>query len=377
MSKGEEKQAYRQCLRCVMDTTDVEIEFDERGNCNHCRDFLEKKIYWTYQGAQSDKILENNVQQIKKAGLGKKYDCVVGLSGGADSCYTAMVCKRLGLRVLLVHMDNGWDSETSVKNIEAICRFLEFDYESHVLNWDEFREVQLAHLRASVPEIETPTDIAILQYLHKSAAKYNLKYIIMGGNYITEGILPKGWHYNAKDKKYSKAIIKQHSKKRITTFPSFDFLEEAYYKYVKGVKIFYILNLVPYNKKDVIKQLEAIGWKNYGEKHHESFYTKIVQSYILPLKFNIDYRKATLSNKICTGDLSREQALDLLALSPYEVTAIESEIAYVCKKLGISRNEFDTLMKEAPKSYKDYPNNKKFLEWLYGLYYRFSGTTGN
>lgn len=176
------------------------------------------------------------------------------------------------------------------------------DYQCYVLDWNDFLDVQLSHLRASVPEIETPTDIAILQYLHKAANDFDVKNIIMGGNYVTEGILPKSWHYNPKDKKYSISIHRQFGRKEVKEFPSFDFWTELYFKLFRGVRILYILNHVPYDKKEAIAILLNLGWKDYGQKHHESFYTRIVQSYILPVKFNIDYRKATLSNKVCNGE---------------------------------------------------------------------------
>lgn len=357
-----------------MDTTDPDITFNEAGNCNHCTDFFERKLHWTYQGSESDKKLESQIARIKASGKNSNYDCIVGISGGADSCYTAYTCKKLGLRVLLVHMDNGWDSETSVKNIEVICKHLGFDYESYVLDWEDFRDVQLAHLKASTPEIETPTDIAILEYLHKAAAKHNVKHIVMGGNYITEGILPKGWHYNAKDKRYSKAIQKRFGTRTIKQFPSFSFWDEVYYKFVKGIRIYYLLNDVPYEKPKVKELLQSIGWKDYGEKHHESFYTRIVQSYILPLKFNIDYRKPTFSNKICSNIITRERAIEMLSVSPYNEKTIEADIAYVCKKLGITVALFNAIMKEQPKSYKDYPNSKPVLEFLYKIYQLISGS---
>lgn len=356
-----------------MDTTDPDIRFDAAGCCNHCTDFLEKKIKWSYQGTVSDKALQQIVEGMKADGKGRAYDCVAGVSGGADSCYTAYICHKLGLRVLLVHMDNGWDSETSVKNIEVICRCFNFDYESHVLDWGEFRDVQLSHLKASVPEIETPTDIAILECLHKSAAKHGVKHIVMGGNYITEGILPRSWHYDAKDSTYSRGIHALHGTQKIKEFPSFNFWQEAYYKLVKGIRITYLLNYVPYKKNEAIATLEALGWKDYGQKHHESFYTRIVQSYILPVKFNIDYRKATLSNKVCTGLLSRQAALKSLEELPYNPDTIQADIDYVYKKLGITSQEFEAILKAAPKSYRDYPNSRWWLEPAYKLYRFMTG----
>lgn len=365
------ERKYEQCTRCVMDTTDADIWFDELGHCNHCNEFVNNTIKKTYQGAISDSKLSIEIEKIKKLGQGKKYDCVVGISGGADSCYTAYMCKQLGLRLLLVHIDNGWDSETSVKNVEMLCKFLDVDYVSKVLDWESFKDIQLSHLKASVPEIETPTDIALLEELHLVAAEYDVKYLVMGGNYITEGILAKTWHYNPKDKKYSLGIHKKFSKKKTSYFPSFDFPKELYYKFFKGIKILYLLNYVPFNKKLAIESLEKIGWSNYGEKHHESIYTKIVQSYILPLKFNIDYRKATLSTKICVGEISREEALKIISSSTYNKETIEADISYLCKKLGFSREEFEAMMREKPKSHLEYPNNQFLLEFLYKLYQCF------
>ena len=359
---------YQQCKRCVMDTSDAEITFDKQGYCCHCTEFLEKKIKWTYQGTESDAYLSQLVKRIKTAGKNSNYDCVAGISGGADSCYAAYICKQLGLRVLLVHLDNGWNSETSVKNMEVVTQALGLDFTSYVLDWNEFRDIQLSHLKASTPEIETPTDIAILQYLHKAAAKHNVKYVVMGGNYFTEGILPKSWHYNAKDKTYSVAIQNKFGSVKAKNFPAFDFWQELYYKFVKGIRIVYLLNHVPYTKKIAVATLQQLGWKDYGHKHHESFYTRVVQSYILPLKFNIDYRKPTLSNKICTGQISREEALEILKRKPFDEVQLENDIAYTCKKLGISVEEFNNIMAMPAKTYRDYPNDSKKLEWMYKLY---------
>lgn len=366
-----EKQ-YRQCVRCLMDTSDPEITFNKKGECNHCTEFITKKIKWTYQGASSHAIFMRRIETMKRDGRGKKYDCVVGISGGVDSCYVACVCKEAGLRVLLVHLDNGWDSETSVRNIETICNAFGMDYESHVLDWNEFSDIQLSHLKASVPEMETPTDISILEWLHKTAAKHGVKHIVMGGNYITEGILPKSWHYNAKDSHYSRAIHKQFGRRAAKNFPSFNFWEELYFKYIKGIRIFYILNYVPYSKAMALKTLTRYGWRDYGQKHHESFYTRIVQSYILPEKFNIDYRKATLSNKVCTAVMSREMALNELNKKPYNTETIDDDIEYVCKKLGITRQEFNAIMESPPKTFRDYPNSNWILEPSYKLYHFIS-----
>lgn len=359
---------YRQCKRCVMDTDDPNIYFDERGYCNYCNTYLKKKseeITVRYDTTR----LKPLIDKIKAGGKNKKYDCVLGISGGVDSCYLAYVLKNYGIRVLLVHMDNGWNSEEAVLNIKNVAARLGLDYESYVLDWEEFRDMQLAFLRASVIEAETPTDIAILGVLHRVAARYNVRYIISGSNNATEGFLPRYWHYNSKDSKYMNGILKKFGTKKIRKFPGFGFLTEVYYKFVKGIEMVYMLNFFDYHKPEAMKLLqEELGWKYYGGKHYESRYTKFVQSYLLPVKFRLDYRKSTLSNQIMEGKITREQALQELEKLSYDPATINSVIEYVAKKLAISTEELNAIIKLPPKTYRDYPNDEARLEFLYSLY---------
>lgn len=364
---------YRQCTRCVMDTSDSHITFDDKGQCNHCSEYFANTAKRTYQGSETEQLRHALLNTIRDKGKNKKYDAVLGISGGIDSCYAAWVCKQEGLRILCVHMDNGWDSEISVKNIRYIIQKLGFDYESVVLDWEEFKDLQLSFLKASVPEIETPTDVAILGALHQVAARHGIKTIISGGNFATEGILPKSWHYNAKDSRFIRAVHRRFGKKKLTTFPFFGYLKEIYYKYIKGIRIVYLLNYYPYNKKDAMQLLEEkLEWKYYGGKHYESMYTGFVQSYILPVKFNIDYRKATFSTQICAGEITREFALEELQKLPYDPEKAEREKGYLCKKLGITPQDFENIMLSPVKSYKDYPNDEKKLEFIYSTYRRFN-----
>jgi N-acetyl sugar amidotransferase len=362
----------RVCTRCVMSTTDPDISFDDEGRCNHCTDYFERMASLTYQPETSDRELAAIVERIKAAGRGKEYDCVMGMSGGIDSSYAVFVAKSLGLRPLAVHMDNGWDSDTAARNIKNIARTLGVDYQSVVLDWEEFRDLQLAFLRASVPEIETPTDIAIPAALHRIAAENGVKFILMGGNYVTEGILPRAWHYNAKDVRFLKAVQRRFGSGRLRTFPTFGFVKETYYKFFKGIRLVYVLNHVPYSKGDAMKKLEELGWEYYGGKHYESTITGFVQSYLLPVKFQIDYRRATLSSQICAGEMTREDALEILKAPPYDAERAGQEKLYVAKKFGISAEEMDAILAEPPKTHHDYPNNERLLEFLYGLYRRFS-----
>lgn len=352
-----------------MNTTDPEITFDANGYCNHCTEFLSTRAKYKYRGKESDQRIEGIIEEIKRAGKGKEYDCIIGLSGGADSSYLAYIAKEKGLRILAVHMDNGWSSKEAVLNIKNITEKLRIDYESYVLDWEEFKELQLAFLRASVPEAETPTDIAILAALHHFAAKHNIKYIMSGGNLATEGILPKSWHYNAKDLKYFDYIRETFGAKRIQNFPTFGYKKEMYFKLIRGIRMIYPLNYVPFAKKEAGEILrKKFDWKYYGGKHHESRYTRFIQSYYLYEKFGIDYRRATLSTQICCGEISYDDAIGQLKSKPYVEAQIEEEKQYISKKLDLPRDEFERILNLPPKWYFDYPNDDKKLRLIYNTY---------
>ena len=364
--------SYKQCIRCVMDTTDREIAIGEDGFCNHCTEFFDRRARYTYHGQESEEALDRLVNEIKSAGKGNEHDCIIGVSGGSDSSYLAYVAKQKGLRPLAVHMDNGWNSEEAVLNIRNITKKLEIDYESYVLDWREFKDIQLAFLKASVPEAETPTDVAIVAALHHFAAKYNIRYILSGGNLATEGILPKSWHYNAKDLKYLNHIQKTFGGRSLKNFPTFSYKKETYYKLVKGIKMVYPLNHVLFVKERANELLkDKFDWKYYGGKHYESRYTMFIQSYYLYEKFQIDYRRASLATQICAGEISREDAIEQLKSKPYDPAKIEEEKQYIAKKLGISADEFESIIHLPAKWYWDYPNDDKKLGFIYDAYRMF------
>jgi len=353
-----------------MDTSDVEITFDENGHCGHCSEFLSTRTLYQYHGEDSDIALLGVIEDIKRARRNGHFDCIIGVSGGIDSSYLAYIAKQKGLRPLAVHLDNGWDSEEAVLNIRNVTNKLGIDYESYVLNWEEFRELQLAFLKASVPEAETPTDVAIIAALHHFAAKEGVKYIISGGNLATEGILPKSWHYDARDLKYFKHIQRSFGNGiGFKKFPTFGYKKEIFFKFFKGIRTIYPLNYVPYRKEDAIKVLEEeFDYKYYGRKHYESRYTRFIQSYYLYEKFGIDYRRATLSTQICNGQIERCEALEKLKKKPYDAAEIEEEKDYISKKLNISRGEFEEILALPPNWYWDYPNDDTKLGYLYGAY---------
>lgn len=370
-ARGWDDGSRRVCTRCVMSDTDPDISFDADGRCNHCTDYLDRLANLTYTPGVSDRELEAVVERVKAAGRGREYDCVIGVSGGIDSCYATYVVKDRGLRPLVVHVDNGWNSDTAVKNIRNVARTLDVDYQSVVLDWEDFRDLQLAFLRASVPEIETPTDIAIPAALHRVAAEHGVRFIIMGGNYATEGILPRAWHYNAKDVRFLRAVHRRFGTRKLRSFPTFGFVKETYYKLVRRIRLVYVLNLVPYSKTEAMRKLQDdLGWEYYGGKHYESKITGFVQSYVLPVKFGIDYRRATLSSQICAGEVTREEALEILERPPFDAARVPAEKLYVAKKFGISPEELEQIMAEPPRTHRDYPNSERFLEVVYDVYRR-------
>ncbi|MBK7706927.1 MAG: N-acetyl sugar amidotransferase [Acidobacteria bacterium] len=363
--------SYRICSRCVMDTTDPKITFNDEGHCAHCIDYLNSGVNDRFRRKMAEEQLKRLIERIKRSGKGKDYDGIIGISGGVDSSYLAYIAKQFGLRLLAVHLDNGWNSETAVSNIKKITASLGIDYQSYVLNWDEFRDLQLAFLKASVPEAETPTDVAIPAALHYYAAEYDVKYILSGGNLATEGILPKSWHYDAKDLKYFKHIHRTFGSTRLSGFPTFGYKREMFYKLIKGIEIVYPLDLVPYERAAAIATLErSCEWKYYGGKHHESRYTRFVQSYLLYKKFGIDYRRPELSVRICLGGISRDQALEELKQIPYNPTSIAEEMRYVAKKLEISDEELQQIIDLPAKWFWDYPNDDKKLSLIYNTYRR-------
>ncbi len=362
---------YQICSRCVMDTSDPDIVFDSEGICNHCTDYLElRKNHKPYTKEESKPKLEAIAKEIKNTGKNRKYDCIVGISGGVDSCYTAYLCKQMGLRVLLMHMDNGWDSEIAVKNIKTIAQKLDYDYMSYVMDWEEFREIQLGFIKSSIVDIEMPTDIGIPASIFKIATKHNIKYIISGGNLSAEGILPLQWGYHVlKDIKLYKHIVKNYSSKKLSKIPTIGLLGDFYFKFVKRIKRVYILNYYPFDKdKAKAFLIKELGWIDYGGKHHESKITAFWQSYVMPTKYNMDYRRATFSSQICSNQISRDKALELLKPLPYDVSKIQLDKEFIAKKYGVSTSEFDGYLSLPPKTYKDFPNNKKLILFIYDLY---------
>lgn len=346
-----------------MDTSDPSIVFDERGECNHCRtyDFLVTHHVRTGDAAKVE--LDAIVDAIRRDGEGKPYDCVIGVSGGVDSTYVAHAVKSLGLRPVAVHMDNGWDSELAVANIEKVLKKLQIDLITEVLDWDEFKDLQLSFLKASVPDAEIPTDHAIGAVMYRTAVQYGLRHMISGSNIKTEGILPQTWTYGVNDWRYIRSVQKQFGTRPLRSFPHFSFARMMHYTTVRRIRSVRILDYVPYVRSDVMRVLqEDLGWKYYGGKHYESIYTRFFQGYILPRKFNIDKRRAHLSALICGGQTTREKALEDMTHDPYTDAQKAEDREYVIKKFGITEREFDDIMNAPVRSFREFPTYKPFIE---------------
>jgi N-acetyl sugar amidotransferase len=346
---------YQICTRCVMDTSDPDIQFDHEGVCSHCRHRDEMIAKHVLTGEAGRRKLEEVVEEVRRSGRGKAYDCVIGVSGGVDSTYLAWKIKEMGLRPLAVHLDNGWDSELAVKNIENTVRLLGVDLHTHVLDWDEFKDLQLAFLRSSTPDSEIPTDHAIVAVLYQAAQKHGIKYILSGQNLRTESHLPAAWSNGHVDYLYLKSIHRMFGTRPLRTFPYMNWWQARVYP-VRNPRID-ILNYMDYVKADALKVLqEQLGWKYYGGKHYESIYTRFYQGYILPVKFGFDKRRMHFSSLVCAGEMTREQALEELKGEPYPPELQREDREFVVKKFGLTDAEFQAIMDLPPKEFWDYPS---------------------
>jgi N-acetyl sugar amidotransferase len=364
MILSEKDPKYRQCALTVMDNiSDPDITFDEEGVCNYYYEYKKAAAEGLFIGKEGEKKLADLVNKIKKEGKDKRYDCLIGLSGGVDSTYVALLVKQLGLRPLAVHLDNGWDSELAVKNVENIITKLGFDLYTLVVNWEEFKDIQLAYLRASVVDIEVVSDHAIFSTMYKLAKQYNTGYIISGTNIVTEYILPPSWIYQKMDFTNLKDIHNRYGKIKLKTYPTFDFKKYVYYSAVLKLNPISILNYVPYNKKDVKEIIKKeLNWRDYGGKHYESVFTKFYQAYILPEKFKIDKRKAHLSTLICSNQLTKQEALKELEQPLYPPNELNADKEYVLKKLGLTEMEFENIMHAPVKKHQDFKTDKIFKD---------------
>lgn len=348
-------------------TVDRDLEFVD-GVCNHCRRYDRLLPVRVLSGAEGEEALRSLVTRMRRKRSRKGYDCVVGVSGGVDSTYVARRAKQLGLNPLAVHVDNGWNSETAVSNIEKTLKTLEIDLQTEVLDLREFYDLQRSFLFASTPDGDVPADHAIQATLWKAARKNGVRFIVSGTNFRTESVLVHSWSYGHSDWRYIRAVHRRHGKRALKTYPHFGFIELFYTNAIRRVRTVSVLNYIDYDKTKAIEELrEALGWKPYGGKHYESIYTRWYQGYVLPTKFGIEKRRGHLSDLINSGETTRAHALRALDEPDYEDKLRLQDQALVLKKLQLSEAEFAEIMARPVASFRDYPNAHGFVQWLRDL----------
>jgi len=369
-AKNEEmNREYQVCTRCVMDTSDPEIEFDEDGACNHCKEYHEVYRDRIPPKERRTEELKRITDKIKEEGKGKKYDCLIGLSGGVDSTYVAYLVKKFGLRPLAVHLDNSWNTELATYNIKKIVNKLKIDFFRHASNWEEFKDLQLSFLKASVVDIELVSDHALVAALYQVADRGGIKYIISGSNIVTEKIMPRSWFHNKNDLVNLKAIHARFGTIKLKSYPTLGIFKKLYYEFVKGIKFVPILDYVDYIRREV-KEIIAkeLDWEDYGSKHHESIFTRFYQAYILPKKFNIDKRRAHLSTLICSKQITREEALKEIENPAYPEERFILDKKIVLKKLGLTDAGFESIMNLPIRSHLEYRSDTGRLRFLRAVY---------
>lgn len=355
------------CTNCVMDTTDSKITFDDKGMCDHCQTFYKDILPRWHTDEKGWVEISKIAEEIKKAGQGKDFDCIIGMSGGIDSSYLVYLAKeKLGLRPLVFHVDAGWNSQEAVHNIEKIVDKLGLELYTEVINWEEMKDLQLAFFKSGVSHIDTPQDHAFFATMYKFAEQYNVKYILTGGNYATECIRnPLEWMYYQSDSTQIKDIHNKFGQKPLNNFPLTNILwHKVYLPYIKKIKVIRPLDFMPYHKEEATQFLvDNFGYQRYSQKHFESRFTKFYESYWLLKKFGYDTRKVQYSSLIVTGQMNRDEALEKLKTVAYNEETVKQDFEYVATKLDISVKELQSYMDAPNKTYKEYKNQM----WIYEI----------
>jgi hypothetical protein len=376
MATRAPQRPYQICTRCVMDTSDPWIRFDGQGRCNHCTEFLERRLAITAYRLSSVDRLEPMLASLRASrSAAASHDVVVGVSGGVDSSTVALLAQQAGLRVLAVHMDNGWDTPIALQNVYQLANLPGITYQAEVLDWNGFKAVQRAFIEAGVPDIELPTDVAIQAVLHRVAAKHGIRTILSGGNIANEGILPASWMYNPRDSRYAEAIVSRSGVLPNLYAPlKFGFRQELRARLWHRIRTLYPLNQFRYDKETARQQLiQSIGWRSYGGKHCESTFTRFTQLIYHPRRYGIDYRRGYLSADICVGSATREQALQHLEAPAWANLDVAHDVAFVARKLDYQHADLERFMLAPPLWYTDYPHRERLLGLGYNAYRILTG----
>jgi N-acetyl sugar amidotransferase len=353
------------CAVCVMDDSDPDIEFFGADGCNHCIRARDRIAHDAFPGPDGIARLAALIETIKASGKGKAYDCLVGISGGVDSSYVIYQAKQLGLRPLALHLDNGWNSELAVSNIEQLMTKLGIDLVTHVVDWEEIKDLQRACFNAPLLDIEIISDHAIFAAMFQTAAKHGIQYILSGSNVATESIMPKRWFYDKRDRKHVLAVHRKFGGRvKLATYPTLSPLAFLSAIFIRHVRMIPILNYGTYHKPQAVEFLSReFGWKPYPNKHGESTFTRFFQDYYLPTKFGIDKRKAHYSSMIAAQQMTREEALSRLNEPLFRPEALAIEKEYVLKKLGYSDAEWERILQKPAIPHESLPNNS----WMFDL----------
>ena len=359
------------CNECVMSfPEDPNVTFDGNGVCNYCTIFKEKpEIFGKHTPEKASELWNKKLYEIKSLRENTqnwKYDCLIGASGGLDSSYLCYIARKHDLKALLVNVDNSFNSDTANRNLKIIKDKTGFDWYSPSMSFDEFRELQLAFLRASVIDTDLPSDYLIEAFIHILARKHKIKYIFSGGNYFADAFMPTAWNYpNKTDYTNIMNVYKKFGNSaKLKTLPKYGAFQVLQDKYLHKIKYVTPLNLVCYNRFEALKTLQK-EWKYeaYDDKHGENIFTRFYQRYILPVKFGVDKRIANYSNYIRSNGMTRNEALRLLRKSAYDYPVFENDKKFILEKLGLSGKEFVDIMALPVRSHKESGSD----DWLYKL----------
>lgn len=359
---------YQICSNCIMDTSDPNVTFDDRGWCDYCLNFEHAILPNWHTDDRGAVELLGLAEEIRENSRGKDFDCIIGLSGGLDSSYAAYIAKeKMGLRPLLFHVDAGWNTDQAVSNIEKLVDGLGLDLYTEVINWEEMKDLQLSFLKAQIPDQDLPQDAAFFSAMYKFARTHNIKHVITGSNYSTECCRePEEWGgYLGIDKTLFVDIHARFGTRPLQSFPLLDILVyKGIYQHLLGMRVAKPLNLVPFRKTEAEDELELrFGWKRFKHKHHESRFTRFYEDYWLPRKFGFHKRRAHFSSLIMTGQMTREDALDRISRPEMDEHFLTQEFEYVANKLDLSVDELQAIFEGENKTYRAYKNKR----WVIGM----------
>lgn len=364
----------RTCSRCIMDESAPDIEFDDQGVCNYCKAFLEKQAKHIPVSREARiRRLNELVRRVQESSRGKRYDCIVGLSGGVDSSWALVQAVRLGLKPLAVHMDNGWNSELAQNNIANLVRQLGVDLHTHVIDWPEIRGLMEAFFAADVIDVEVLADNALVAVNYRQAVKHGLKFILAGTNIATEGVdIPRTWNWHKADKRNIVGISRRFGGPKLRTFPAVSTFDLIRYWMIHSIRWISFLDYLDYRKSEALAVLQReFGYKPYAHKHYESVFTRFYQGYLQPYKFGVDKRKPHLSSLIMTGEMTRDEALVRASGIAYpSEKEMETDRLYFLKKMGWSEKKFEEYMKRPERPHTDFPSEAAFYERLLRIYRR-------